>query len=153
MEPINDYMMNDHHEVDAIFERARAAAETADWAALERDSEMFLRRIERHIEMEEEILFPAFDEASGMAGVGPSQTMIEEHVMMRPMFAQMREATQAHNAAQYLAVAQTLHELLQQHNMKEEQMMYPMTDRALGPDDAKKLVVELKQRALQPLEA
>ncbi len=148
MEPINDYMMNDHREVDAIFERARAAAAGADWTGLERDCALFLARIGRHIEMEEEILFPAFDEASGMSGEGPSQTMRAEHEMMQPMFAQMRAAANGHDAAQYLDVSQTLYELLHQHNMKEEQMMYPMTDRALGPDAAKQLVIELKQRAL-----
>jgi len=28
--------------------------------------------------------------------------------------------------------AETLHILMQQHNMKEEQVLYPMTDRLLG---------------------
>ncbi|TAM50827.1 MAG: hemerythrin domain-containing protein [Burkholderiaceae bacterium] len=148
MESINDYMMNDHREVDAIFERARNAAEAADWAGVERDGEMFLRRIERHIEMEEKILFPAFDEVSGMSGAGPSQTMSSEHELMRPMFTQMREATQANNMASYLQAANSLHELLQQHNMKEEQMMYPMADQALGQQAAQSLVGELKKRAL-----
>ncbi len=150
MEPINDYMMNDHREVDAIFERARDAASAADWAGLEQGCEQFLARIERHIEMEEEILFPAFDEASGMAGVGPSQTMIEEHEQMRPLFAQMREAAKAHDGKRYLEVSQAAFEILHPHNMKEEQMMYPMTDRALGPEGARALVVELKERALAP---
>lgn len=150
MEPINDYMMNDHREVDAIFERARDAAAAADWAGLERYCGLFLERIERHIEMEEEILFPAFDEASGMTGAGPSQTMTEEHEMMRPLFAQMRAAAQAHDGKRYLEASQALYEVLHPHNMKEEQMMYPMTDRALGPEGARQLVVELKQRALAP---
>lgn len=148
MEPINDYMMNDHREVDAIFERARSAAASADWTTVERDGEMFLRRIEQHIVMEETVLFPAFDEASGMSGAGPSQMMCSEHALMRPMFAQMRAAAQSHDMAQYLQAANSVHEILQQHNMKEEQMMYPMADQALGQQGAQSLVRELKKLAL-----
>lgn len=149
MEPINDYMMKDHQEIDAIFMRSRDAAATSDWIGLQRNGESFLGRIGRHIEMEEELLFPTFDETTGMSSGGPTETMRSEHAQMQPMFAQMCAAIDAKNAAQYLQVSQTLNELLQQHNMKEEQMMYPMLDRALG-GAAAKMVVELRKRALAP---
>jgi len=67
---------------------------------------------------------------------------------MRPMFAQMRAAAQSHDMAQYLQAANSVHEILQQHNMKEEQMMYPMADQALGQQGAQSLVRELKKLAL-----
>ena len=149
MEPINDHMMHDHREIDAIFARSRAAAGLSDWAGLARDGVTFLARIGRHIELEEDLLFPTFDETTGMSGGGPTETMRSEHAEMQPMFARMRAAIEGRDSAQYLQVAQTLHELLQQHNLKEEQMMYPMLDRALGPD-AVAMVAELKKRALAP---
>ena len=149
MEPINDHMMRDHREIDAIFARSQDAAGASDWASLESNGAMFFARIGRHIELEEDLLFPAFDESSGMSGGGPTGTMRSEHAEMEPMFERMRDAIAARDAARYLAVARTLHELLQQHNLKEEQMMYPMLDQALG-SDALAMVVELKKRALAP---
>jgi iron-sulfur cluster repair protein YtfE (RIC family) len=62
------------------------------------------------------------------------------------MFAQMRAAIEAKDAEQYLGIAQTLLSLLQQHNMKEESMMYPMLDQSLG-DDAHSLLAQLERLA------
>lgn len=146
MELINGYMLNDHRECDEIFVRASEAAAASDWTALERHAGDFLGRIGRHIEMEETLLFPAFEENTGMGEGGPTATMRGEHAQMRPMFAQMREAITQRNAPQYRQVSQALHELLQQHNMKEEQMMYPMLDQSLG-DDASRMLEELVKRA------
>jgi len=62
---------------------------------------------------------------------------------MHGMFAQMRAAIEAQDAEQYLGVSKTLLALLRQHNMKEESMMYPMLDQALG-DDARSLLAQLE---------
>jgi iron-sulfur cluster repair protein YtfE (RIC family) len=34
----------------------------------------------------------------------------------------------------YLGASETLNMLMQQHNIKEENMLYPMADRAMGAD-------------------
>jgi iron-sulfur cluster repair protein YtfE (RIC family) len=149
MEPINDYMMNDHREVDAILARSREAAGASDWAALKREGESFLARIERHIELEEDLLFPTFDRTTGMSGPGPSETMRSEHAEMQPIFARMRAAIESRDGAGYVRAAENLYEVLHPHNVKEEQMMYPMLDQALGKE-AGAMVDELKRRALAP---
>jgi hemerythrin-like domain-containing protein len=133
MQLISDYMNKDHRHCDEAFARAENRAAAGDCAGLERDGGTFLREIERHIEIEEKLLFPAFEEKTGMSS-GPTQVMCMEHEQMRGMFAQMRAAIEAQDTKQYLSTAQTLHMLLQQHNMKEENMMYPMLDQALGED-------------------
>ncbi len=148
MEPINDYMMKDHRDCDEIFDRARDAADAGDWDTASRAAGSFLARIERHIELEEDLLFPAFEESSGASAGGPTETMRSEHVQMRPLFEQMRSALAAKNARQYGEAAQALHEILMQHNMKEEQMMYPMLDQSLGNDGATRMVAQLRERAL-----
>lgn len=147
METINDYMMGDHRLCDSIFERAERAAETGDFAALERESSDFLRRIAAHIEMEERLLFPAFEERTGMGAGGPTATMIEEHRTMEGLFEQMRDAVAAKNAAAYRGASAQVMEILLQHNQKEEQMMYPMLDSALG-DEAAALLADVKAMAV-----
>ena len=142
MQLIGDYMGRHHKECDAVLAHADKAAAAADWAALRRDAGTFLREMERHIGMEENLLFPAFEQTTGMTS-GPTETMRMEHEQMHGMFAQMRAAIEAQDAEQYLGVSQTLLALLQQHNMKEESMMYPMLDQALG-DDARNLLAQLE---------
>jgi iron-sulfur cluster repair protein YtfE (RIC family) len=147
METINDYMMGDHRLCDSIFERADRAAESGDFATLERESADFLRRIATHIEMEEQLLFPAFEERTGMGAGGPTATMKEEHRTMEGLFEQMREAVAAKNAAAYRAASAQVMEILVPHNQKEEQMMYPMLDSAMG-DEGPALLEEVKAMAV-----
>lgn len=134
METITGYMQRDHDEIDAILERARAAARVGDAATLAREAHEFAERLERHIEMEERLLFPAFEERTGMTSAGPSVQMREEHVRMKEIFRQLRSTATARDAAGFQRAAQALVEVLAPHNAKEEQMMYPMLDDAMGAD-------------------
>lgn len=145
MESINDYMMKDHAACDAALGRADDAARGADWPVLQSEVNAFLAHIARHIELEEELLFPAFEAGTGMSAGGPSETMRDEHVQMQPLFAQMRDAAAAKDAASYLDASQALRDILQQHNMKEEQMMYPMLDQALGAQAAAAMVDQCRE--------
>lgn len=148
MESINDYMMKDHRLCDSIFERAEQAAASSDFATLEREAGNFLRRIATHIEMEEHVLFPAFERKTGMGEGGPSATMRNEHRRMEELFEQMRSAIASQDAAAYREASSTLNELLTQHNQKEESMMYPMVEDAVGAE-ADALLEEVKGMALQ----
>ena len=118
MQLINDYMTRHHKECDAVLTRADEAAAAADWAAVERHAGTFLREIERHIEAEETLLFPAFEERTGMADGGPTATMRMEHEQMRLLLVQLEAACGAHDADAYAGAAETLLILMQQHNMK-----------------------------------
>ena len=129
---IADYMARDHRECDEAFARAEDAVSAGDWAAAQRAFAAFLAAMERHLALEEEKLFPAFEEETGMSGAGPTQMMRIEHEQMRRLFEEMKQAAAARAGAQYLGLSETLLILMQQHNIKEESMMYPMLDQALG---------------------
>lgn len=147
MESITAWMQQDHVLIDGILERATAAAQAGDLAALEREATLFLQRLERHIDMEENLLFPAFEERTGMTAAGPSVQMRAEHQQMHGILAQMRDAMKTHDAAGYQRASRALFEILVPHNMKEEQMMYPMLDDAMGADGAA-LLDEVKAMAI-----
>src|SRR5512133_1050108 len=132
MESISSYMQQDHVVIDGIAERAVAAAEARDWGALERDGAEFLRRLRQHIEVEETVLFPAFEQRTGMSAGGPSVQMRVEHEQMQPILAQMQGAVAAHDGGGYQRATRALLDILVPHNQKEEQMMYPMLDSAVG---------------------
>lgn len=147
MESITSYMEQDHVLIDGFAERAVAAAGAGDVGTLQREGGEFLRRLRRHIEMEEDVLFPAFEERTGMTGGGPSQQMRMEHEQMRPILAVMEQAAGARDGAGFRRATQQLLDILQPHNVKEEQMMYPMLDQAVG-DAAQSLLRDVKAMAV-----
>ena len=71
-----------------------------------------------------------------MTAAGPSVQMREEHVEMQEPLRRMREAVAANDAAGWQRASKALFEMLVPHNQKEEQMMYPMLDDAMGADAA-----------------
>lgn len=124
-------MTKDHKDCDVLFVFAEKLADKKDWPALEKATDDFIRCMEAHLGMEEEVLFPAFESATGMTQ-GPTMVMSMEHEQMRELFGQMREALGNKSSDNFLGLAETLLILMQQHNTKEEQMLYPMMDDVLA---------------------
>ena len=87
--------------------------------------------MEHHLTVEETILFPAFEQKTGMTG-GPTMIMREEHKQMRDLFLQLQFALDGKAGGEFLDTTETLLMLMQQHNMKEEGILYPMSDQHLG---------------------
>jgi hemerythrin-like domain-containing protein len=66
---------------------------------------------------------------------GPTEVMRGEHRQMRDLLAQMEGALAVRDSDTFGGAAETLLILMQQHNMKEENILYPMCDNALGASD------------------
>ncbi|MHB0986372.1 MAG: hemerythrin domain-containing protein [Sulfuricella sp.] len=133
METISSYLSGDHQRCDELFSQAEAAASGKDWAAIAADFQAFLRAMRRHFKIEEEVLFPAFEQRTGMS-MGPTQVMRAEHAQMNELLDAMEDALQRQDKDGYLGQAETLLIMTQQHNIKEEQILYPMADQALAPE-------------------
>jgi hemerythrin-like domain-containing protein len=137
-------MADDHHHCDELFAAAEQAVEAEQWPQAGEAHQRFVDGMEQHLQAEEQLLFPAFEEASGMSE-GPTSVMRHEHQQMRALFEQMGEALAAQNSDDYLGASETLLILMQQHNAKEEQILYPMLDQMLSPQ-ADSLMPQLKSR-------
>jgi len=126
-------VLPDHHRhCDDLFVAAEEAVQRGDWAAAAPACARFRAQMQAHFAAEEDLLFPAFEAIAG--GSGPTRVMRMEHDQMRPLLAQLETACAAHDADAYSGAAETLLILMQQHNMKEENILYPMCDQALGPE-------------------
>ena len=130
-----------HKHCDEIFADAEEACGGGDWAAGAEAFEVFRGQLETHFASEEELLFPAFEAATGMTS-GPTEVMRGEHRQMRDLLAQMQAAVEARDNDAFGGAAETLLILMQQHNMKEENILYPMCDNALGSSDVGASLVE-----------
>ncbi len=126
-----EFFMGDHRACDAGWadlENALDAGQTADVGA---KWQAFQGQMLRHLAMEEQVLFPAFEAATGMTS-GPTQVMRMEHDQMRGVLAQMATAVEGGDFQNVLDLGDTLLMLIQQHNQKEEGVLYPMAGQHLA---------------------
>jgi hemerythrin-like domain-containing protein len=138
MDSISDVLTRNHQHCDQLFARAEAAVSHGDMESARSAFADFRAALERHLRAEEEILFPAFEARTGST-LGPTEVMRQEHEMMRTLLRDMESAVAASDAARYLGLSETLLTLMQQHNMKEESVLYRMAENALASDSPRML--------------
>jgi hemerythrin-like domain-containing protein len=138
---ITSPLFQHHKHCDEIFASAEDACANGDWEAGAKAFTLLVEQLETHFGTEEEVLFPAFETATGMTS-GPTEVMRGEHRQMRDLLAQMKDALTSRDADAFSGAAETLLILMQQHNMKEENILYPMCDNTLGSSDVGPTLVE-----------
>ena len=131
MDPLTAPLVADHRHCDRLLATAEDAAQRADWTACREHFDAFRAAMLHHFEVEENVLFPAFEQATGMA-MGPTAMMRSEHAQMRDLLNHMAAVTAAARRDDYLGLSETLLLYMQQHNLKEENVLYPMSDQALA---------------------
>lgn len=130
-----------HRACDAEFAKIEQAAHRRDWVAAANAAQAFIDDTELHFDYEEQTLFPAIEMATPMA-TGPTSVMRSEHAQMRELFDELQDAIGRHDASALADAADTLLLVMQQHNVKEENVLYPMADRTV----AHSLLVRLEGR-------
>ena len=143
MSLINTTFTKQHRQCDAMFADAEVAVAAGNWQQAEQDFSAFATSMECHLVNEEEILFPAFEDRSGMRE-GPTMVMRDEHIHIRRLINEMTDDIEQQDADHYLGLSETMLILMQQHNAKEEQMLYGMCDNALGDDDKSQVIDKMK---------
>lgn len=126
--------LEEHHGLcDDIFAAAENAALDGNWTEAARQYEDFQKQMEAHFRVEESVLFPGLEEATGNP-YGPTEVMRGEHRHMREMMDAMGDAIRNADETRYAGLSETLLIMMQQHNHKEEGILYPMCDKALDSD-------------------
>lgn len=135
MSSIVDFMTQKHRDCDDSFAATEEAVSLSEWQTAEQQWQHFSQALEQHLQMEELVLFPEFERVTGDQN-GPASMMRMEHQQMRALVHRMASALSAQQDEEFLGLSETLMVLMQQHNMKEEQMLYPMADQAIESSDA-----------------
>jgi len=129
---IKEYLTNDHRRCDDVFAKMEERANSSLGDAKE-ITEKFIADMERHFQREERVMFPEFETKTGMLN-GPTEMMRQEHAQMRNLMNQMLLAIENGDKDKFFGLSETLMILLQQHNMKEEQMLYTLAQQHLSAD-------------------
>ena len=130
---ILEFMRDDHRACDRHYAEAETALLAKDAEQGAASFEAFAQATLLHFDREEQELFITFENRTGMTG-GPTQVMRYEHQQLRGLIDSMRSALHENRLEDFFGIGESMMIMLQQHNMKEEQMLYPMIDRALGGD-------------------
>ena len=132
MANIKEFLTQDHRRCDEVFAKMEDAANGSleDAKTL---AEEFIADMEHHFQMEERVMFAEFEQKTGMTQ-GPTAVMRHEHEQMRALMQQMKNALENGDKEEFLGASETMMILMQQHNMKEEQMLYTMAQQHLSAE-------------------
>lgn len=130
MTTIRSFMTEDHRRCDDLFAEAEQAVSKGNLELAQVAFGHFRSAMLAHFDSEEKTLFPTFEDRTGMR-MGPTQVMRMEHEQLRGLMDDAMNALKTADAEEYLGQADTLVIMMQQHNMKEENMLYPMCDQHL----------------------
>jgi hemerythrin-like domain-containing protein len=148
MDSISDYLKHDYAHCNQLYyaacERALADADTGAASAME----AFVAAIERHMRIEDQIVFVAF-EAAMERGQSLTNLLRLEHIQIRATLERMTKALAAAHKQAFLMHADTLRLLLQQHAQKENFHVLPQVAKVLATWEAEllKTIARFEQHA------
>ncbi|HEU5071287.1 MAG TPA: hemerythrin domain-containing protein [Verrucomicrobiae bacterium] len=129
---INEHYTHDHDRLDELLHQF-LTLKNSDRAQAATNFREFKAGLEQHIVWEEQILFPAFEGKTGMVA-GPTEVMRWEHRQIRGFLESIADRLvrddfdTTDEEAGLLAV-------LEPHNHKEENILYPMIDQVTRAEE------------------
>ena len=131
MDTLTQFLVEDHASCDELLHAAINAANDGQWGLANTATITFAVSLERHLRLEERIVFPAFERKFRYA-VLPTVDLRSEHLRIRAVVQRLSDAAASADHALFLAHADTLLLAMHQHSEKEEGMLYPMIERCMG---------------------
>ena len=116
-----------HDELDDWF-KSFQAQKYQNYGKAKEAFKRFKAGLERHIVWEEELLFPLWEEKTGLTDSGPTFVMRGEHRHIGQRLEALLQKVQNENPDS-ADEEQALTVLLKAHNMKEERVLYPSLDK------------------------
>jgi uncharacterized protein (DUF2249 family) len=137
---ITDYFQTDHRRLDSIFGGFQEAYKEERWDDAKRLFNEFSLGLKRHIKAEEEILFPVFEEKTGMTEAGPTFVMRMEHKEIKELLDKITEGIGRKDSVTVRGSEYNLTNILSDHNMKEEHILYPESDSFIEDPDRAQVI-------------
>ncbi|MBI4547577.1 MAG: hemerythrin domain-containing protein [Ignavibacteriae bacterium] len=139
---VTTYYESDHDRLDELFNKFQQL-KRIDFPKAKEFFQEFKFGLQRHIVWEEEILFPLFEQKTGMYDQGPTEVMRQEHRLIKKYLEAMHEKVKACNPESN-DEEQLLLNTLSMHNQKEEQILYPAIDHSLSDHERETVFTSMK---------
>lgn len=142
-ETISAFFERDHDRLDALFQSFQVL-KRRDFHKAKEAFKDFKFGLQRHIVWEEELLFPLWEEKTGMSEGGPTFVMRNEHRQIGEQLEAIHQKVADQNPDSDHE-EQALVNVLASHNMKEERVLYPSIDQVTTEDERKTLFHNMKE--------
>lgn len=130
---ITEFYEKDHDRLDEWF-KSFQTMKRSDVAKAKDAFKEFKIGLQRHIVWEEELLFPMWEEKTGMIEDGPTPVMRFEHSQIRQLLEAIHHKVEGQNL-ETDQDEQALVNLLSSHNRKEERALYPAIDTVTSAEE------------------
>lgn len=140
-ETVTAFYEKDHDRLDELFKTFQAS-KRSDFAKARKAFKEFKVGLQRHILWEEELLFPMWEEKTGMIEDGPTPIMRHEHSQIKQLLDAIHQKVEGQNLDTDQD-EQALLNLLSSHNRKEERALYPAIDNVINADEREKVFSDM----------
>lgn len=130
---ISTFYEQDHDRLDELFKTFQKF-KRSDFAKAKEAFKEFKFGLQRHIVWEEDLLFPLWEEKTGMCDGGPTFVMRNEHRQIAQLLEAIHDKVADQNP-ECDQEEQALLNLLGSHNMKEERVLYPAIDQVTNEEE------------------
>jgi regulator of cell morphogenesis and NO signaling len=138
---ISDFYEKDHDRLEILF-RDYMKFKNLHFAKAREDFVAFKHGLERHIAWEKEILFPIFQAKTGIVE-GPIAVLEDEHRQILRILERINLKMQRNDASSS-RLEHDLVVILGHHNVKEENVLYPVLDHLLSAEEKADLFMKMQ---------
>jgi iron-sulfur cluster repair protein YtfE (RIC family) len=139
---ISAFFEQDHDRLDALFQSFQTL-KRHDVAKAKEAFKEFKVGLQRHIVWEEDLLFPLWEEKTGMSEGGPTFVMRAEHRRIGQYLEAIHDKVMEQNPESD-EEEQALLNILGSHNMKEERVLYPSIDQVTSVEERETVFRSMK---------
>ena len=139
---ITEFFEQDHDRLDELFKTFQQS-KRSDFPKAKEAFKEFKFGLQRHIVWEEDLLFPIWEQKTGMSDSGPTPVMRNEHRQIGRQLEAIHQKVADQNPDSDQE-EQTLLDLLGSHNRKEERALYPAIDKVTSPEERETVFGSMK---------
>ncbi len=131
MNSTDNWLVHEHALYEDLLARSQGAADTEDWETVDRVISELVTHLKRHMALEEEVLYPAF-EATPHAPQGPTRALRDEHGNIVRLIRDTARVIRTRDSDHVHECLVELERLMIKHHEKEEDIFLPMASHILN---------------------
>ncbi len=145
---IRDHYRADHRRLDNLFQQFQRL-KRIDLAQAAECFRQFQNDLQQHIQWEEQILFPRFDEKTGQRELSRTMVLRLEHQRIQNLLATIAQKLQRRDIGTEREVT-LLENALVAHNAQEEHLLYPALDQLLSESERRLVFASMRRKQAEP---
>jgi hemerythrin-like domain-containing protein len=131
MNSTDNWLVHEHSLYEDLLTECHDAVENEDWEGVNLIFSQLVMHLKRHIALEEEVLYPAYESAPH-APQGPTTALREEHSTIIRLLQDMAPVIRTRDSEHLLECLAHLENQMIKHHEKEEDIFLPMASHILN---------------------